>query len=130
MSVFEQFTAKKSGGAEGSAEQQLPQESPVSPEDVRGGAPQTDADQEKSSGWSLFNRKNLIKGSFLDGLFSLFSFAPKSGGYHDDEDSSDKGVTALLAALYYVFLIIVLIFVIDQACSNEPKLSKFNPFVS
>lgn len=129
MSVFEQFTAKKSGGGEGSDdEQQLPQEYPVSPEDVRGGASQTDVDQEKSSSWT--STDSLKKGSLLSFVFDLLPFGSKSGGYHDSDDSPDKGVTALLAALYYVFLIIVLIFVIDQACSDEPKLSSFNPFVS
>ncbi len=128
MSVFEQFTAKKVGGVGDASPEPAPQPSPASPEDVQVKVAKDESEKKKSSG--LFSRDNLIKGSFLDGLLSILPFGSKSGGYHESDDSPEKGVAALLAALYYVFLIIVLIFVIDQACSDEPKLSKFNPFVS
>lgn len=121
MSVFAQFTAKKNEDAE-SEDTKAPQDHEIVL-NASGGA--DEKAEEKSSGWSWVSWRNLGWGSLAD----LVS-GPKSGGYHESDDSPDKGVTALLAALYYVFLIIVLIFVIDQACSEEPKLSKFNPFVS
>jgi hypothetical protein len=118
MSVFEQFTAKKSGGAGESPQQLVPQPSQAPPADVPVDVAK-DEPEKKSSGW--FSRDNLIKGSFLDGFLSILPFGSKSGGYHESEDSPEQGVTALLAALYYVFLIIVLIFVIDQACLYLPR---------